>query len=124
MINKEEKMGKFWQDVKDSVKKGVTTAADKTEEYGKIGKVKLDIMNLNKQLDKNFKDLGEKTYETLKAKSKANLADDSAAKDMVAKIDEVKKNLADKEAEIEKIKAEAEKKEPKTKADSTEKKTE
>jgi hypothetical protein len=118
-------MGTFWQDVKSSVKKGVSTAADKTEEYGKIGKVKLDIMNLNKQLDKTFKDLGEKAYETLKAKSKANLADDSAVKDMVAKIDELKKNVIDKEAEIEKIKAEADtKKETKGKADTAAKKTE
>ncbi|HDQ46225.1 MAG TPA: hypothetical protein ENN17_12140 [bacterium] len=115
-------MGTFWQDVKQSVKKGVSTAADKTEEYGKIGKIKLDIMNVEKQLDKAFRELGEKTHEGLKVKTKANLSEDGKIKGMVEKIDALKKNISDKKAEIETIKKEAESKKDK-KEEKKEKKT-
>ena len=101
-------MGSFWDDVKQTIKKGATTAVEKTEEYGKIGKIKIDILNVSKQLDKAYRDLGEISFENLKASKKKDLAKDKTVQELLTKIDELKQDITEKEKEIEKIKEEAE----------------
>lgn len=100
-------MGSLWEDLKETVRKGISTVAVKGEEYGKIGRVKLDIMNLKKQMDQAFRELGVKAYDHAKAKTKSRLEQDEFFQDKVAEIDALKKKVDEKEAEIAKIKEEA-----------------
>ncbi len=96
----------FWEDVKKTVKQGVSVAAEKTEEYTRIGKVKVDILSLKRNLDKNMNALGGQTYEFLTSKKQGSLAANAAVKKIVEKIGELKKSIAAKEKEIDKIKKE------------------
>lgn len=107
-------MGSFWQDLKKTVQKGATTAVEKTEEYGKIGKIKIDILNLNKQVDRNLRELGDMCYNNLKASKKIDLSKEETATELVKTIDELKASVEEKEAEIEKIKEESEAKKENT----------
>ena len=110
-------MGTFWQDLKKTVQRGATTAVEKTEEYGKIGKIKIDILNLNKQLDRTLRELGEMCYENLKASKKKDMAKEEVVGELLVKIDELKALVVEKEAEIEKIKEESEAKKEEADAD-------
>jgi hypothetical protein len=100
-------MAGVWEDIKKSVKQGLTFAADKTEEYTKIGKVKLDVLNLKRDIEKNFKEMGMEVFDLLGQAKKVNIADNAKVKELADKIIELRKTLEVKEAEIEKIKEEA-----------------
>jgi hypothetical protein len=94
----------MWEDLKKTVKSGLSTAAAKTEEYTKIGRAKLDMMNLNKSLSGTLEDLGLETYTQITAGAKGLNLQNAKVKEMVEKIGQIKQSLKDKEAEIETIK--------------------
>lgn len=103
-------MATLWEDVKRTVKEGLTVAVEKTEEYGKIGKVKVEILKLERDSDKALRDLGNEVYGlTKKDKALADAQNDKIKK-IISKIDNLKKSLKAKESEIETIKKEAGKK--------------
>jgi hypothetical protein len=97
-------MPSMWEDLKKTVKSGLSTAAAKTEEYTKIGKAKLDMMNLNKTLSGTLEDLGLETYTQINAGAKGLNLQNTKVKEMVEKIGQIKQSIKDKESEIEAIK--------------------
>jgi hypothetical protein len=100
-------MPSLWDDIKSKVQKGVAVAADKTEELRKIGKVKVDIINVKRSLDNGYKDLGMAVHEHISSGKKGDVKQEAKIKDLVASIDGFVKSLAEKETEIEKIKQDA-----------------
>ena len=101
----------FWNDLKNTLKTGFNVAAEKTEEYTKIGKLKVDIMNLKRTLDKHYTDLGKEAFELINKGKEGDFSTNAKVKGFVGKIKELSKTIKDKDAEIEKIKAEHAKKE-------------
>ena len=97
----------LWQDIKQSVKKGVTTAAEKTEEYTKIGKIKVEILNINRSIDKTCNELGKETFALFEKGKKADVVKNTKINALVKQVKEQKALLKEKEAEIAKIKEEA-----------------
>ena len=59
-------MGDLWEKIRKSVIDGVQVAAEKTEEYTKLGKIKIEILNLKRKISKSFTELGGITYEAIK----------------------------------------------------------
>jgi hypothetical protein len=97
-------MPSMWEDLKKTVKEGLSTAAAKTEEFTKIGKAKLDMMNLNKSLNGALQDLGLEVYTQITEGSKVQPSQNPKVKDFIEKINQFKQSIKDKEAEIEAIK--------------------
>jgi hypothetical protein len=91
---------------------------EKTEEYGKIGKVKLDILKLKADRDKAFRELGSEVYNVVKKDKALAAAQNEKMKKTVSQIDSLIKSLKSKENEIEKIKKEAERDSVKTRTQS------
>ena len=100
----------LWEDIKKTVKEGVSVAAEKTEEYTKIGKVKVDVLNIKRNIEKLHEDLGKEVYRSISTGKKADLASNEKVAGLVKKLDDQNEMLKKKEKEIEKIKKEAEKK--------------
>jgi hypothetical protein len=100
----------MWNDVKKTVKDGFVIATEKTEEYTKIAKVKVDILTKKRDLDKAYHDLGEITYTHLTSGEKASLAQDKGVKALLDTIKRCQNEITNKEAEIEQIKKAAESK--------------
>jgi len=100
-------MPSLWDDIKKTVKEGVAVAAEKTEELRKIGKVKVDTINIRRSLDKGFKDLGTEVYDFLASGKKTAVNQSAKVKELVNVIDGLKESLKQKEEEIELIKQEA-----------------
>ena len=100
-------MSPLWENIKQKLKEGVTVAAEKTEEYTKIGKIKVEILNINRNIDKTFTNLGKEVYTLIDKKKTSGISNNKKVTELIAKINELKSSLAAKEAEIEAIKQEA-----------------
>ena len=96
-----------WEDIKKKVKGGVAIAADKTEEYAKIGKLKVDIVKINHNLDKAYAGLGRAMHKLLSKSKKVDVTDNAQVKTLITKIDDLNKSVQTKEKEIESIKKES-----------------
>lgn len=93
-------MEKLWDKIKKSVLDGVTTAAEKTEEYTKIGKAKLDILAVKHKITRQFTELGGLVYDAVKDnKSESALASDEVAA-VIKRLNELDEELAKRENEM------------------------
>lgn len=96
----------IWADLKKTLKDGVTVAAEKTEEYTKIGRIKVEILNLNRTLDKNYRSLGREVYTHVSDGKKVDPSQDEGIRYFIEKINDLKAAVREKEIEIEAIKEE------------------
>lgn len=100
-------MPNLWDDIAKTIREGVDTVVEKTEELTKIGRIKVDLINIKRNIDKNFSELGGKVYHLMVEEKKTQVASDSEVKKIIDSIKLLEKELNSKNAEIEKIKAEA-----------------
>ena len=98
----------LWEDLKKNVKAGVSTAAEKTEEYTKIGKLKVEILNTNRNLEKGFADIGREVHNVLTAGKKLDPLKNETFKELIEKVNALKADVQAKEKEIEQIRIEYE----------------
>ncbi|HPD25730.1 MAG TPA: hypothetical protein P5078_01705 [Candidatus Marinimicrobia bacterium] len=107
-------MTSIWDDIKKSVggfaskaaeKAGELSreAAEKAEEMTQLGKIKLDIFQIKKDIDKNYTELGRVVYGLLNQNTKGNLIKNEKVASLVNSIKELEKKLKDKEAQYYKI---------------------
>lgn len=97
-------MSKFMNDIKRNFRIGI----EKTEEIGKIGKLKVDILGIQHNLDKVFKELGEIAYVYLKDPRKGDLKAEKKTGDLIKKIDQYQSEIKAKEKEIQTVRKEHE----------------
>lgn len=92
----------------DSIRDGLELVVDKTEEYGKIGKLKVDIFGIKRNIEKQFTELGGRVYELMTTKSATKIADDEEVKKAIETVKNLEVQLKEKELEIDKVKTEKE----------------
>lgn len=102
-------MGSLWEDIRDGIRDGIELVVDKTEEYSKIGKIKVDIIGIKRNIEKGFSELGGRAYEILKENKKKNVGSDADVKRLVDELMELEKSLDEKKNEIIKVREEKEK---------------
>ncbi|MCD6204778.1 MAG: hypothetical protein J7L22_03850 [Candidatus Marinimicrobia bacterium] len=101
-------MANLWNDIKKSLEEFVSKAADKAgeftreaadkaEEVTKLGKVKLDIFQIKRDIEKQFAELGGILYQLLQDKKTKDLEKNENIKACVAAIKELEKKLKAKE---------------------------
>jgi hypothetical protein len=97
-------MSGFWKKVKktlkesaDVIKETAVTVAEKTQEATKMGKLKIQIMGLSRNAEKNFAEMGGRVYELLESGVK-NVLFDARLRKLIdkAKKYEEKINAAEK----------------------------
>jgi len=98
-------MGKFL----DSLRDGFELVVDKTEELGKIGKIKVDIYSVKRDTEKKLTELGEKVFLLLEENENAAVAEDETVKNLMQVTSSYKEKIEEKEKEIETIREEKEK---------------
>lgn len=79
----------LWDDLKKTLIEGVNVAAEKTEEYTKIGKVRVDLLNLNRKLDKTYKALGREIYVRVSDGKKIDAHKDEGISYFIEKINHI-----------------------------------
>ncbi|MFC1573606.1 hypothetical protein ACFL30_00315 [Candidatus Latescibacterota bacterium] len=90
-------MENLWGKIKKSVIEGASYAAEKTEELTKLGKIKIEILNVKRKISGQFSELGSITYEAVKAETvEKELASDNV-KALIETINGLESELLAKE---------------------------
>lgn len=98
-------MANLWDDIAKTLREGVDTVVEKTGELTKIGKIKIDILNIKRNVQKNFSELGGRVYQLIAKEKKTEISTDKEAKEIVECIKILEKELDDKKSELEKVKS-------------------
>lgn len=112
-------MSNLWKEIKDNVKEWSTAAikkadevsklaVEKTGDFTKISKIKLDIRQTQKDIDNVFEDLGRYVYMQVKDKNVTSFKTNTEFVDTIKKIDGFKIKIDNFEKEIDNIKSEVE----------------
>ncbi len=101
-------MGSLFDDIRDGIKEGIALVADKADEYTKIGKLQVEILGVQRNIDKLFSELGGRTYEILKEDDNKPVADDDEVKRLISELKVLEGQLNAKKEEIASVKAEKE----------------
>ncbi len=108
-------MSKLWDDLKDNMKDWSVTAVEKAEEMSKIAvakteemtrisKVKFEIHQLHREMNKVFEDLGKLAFEHTKNEHMASFSGNKDFFKLVNKIEDLKIKIEMKEKDINEIK--------------------
>lgn len=113
-------MSNLWKEIKDNVKEWSTAAikkadevsklaVEKTGDFTKISKIKLDIRQTQKDIDNAFEDLGRYVFMQVKDKNVTSFKTNTEFNDTINKLDNFKTKIKNFEKEIDNIKKEVEK---------------
>ena len=108
-------MSKLWDDLKDNMKDWSVTAVEKAEEMSKIAvakteemtrisKVKFEIHQLHRELNKVYENLGKLAFEHTKNEHMASFSGNKDFFKLVNKIEDLKVEIEMKEKDINDIK--------------------
>ena len=108
-------MNKLWDDLKDNMKEWSASAVEKAEEisrvavakgeeFTKISKLKIEIIQLQKQKDAQYKKLGKLVFNFVQKDNLANFTGNAEFFKIVDKINKINKNLNEKNDNIDTIK--------------------
>lgn len=93
-------MSTRWERLKRGVRKATSVAADKAALMAQMGKVKLAITNVERNIARTEKGLGRHVFE-LVVKGETSIAGDEQVKRSVEKITVLEADLKEKRAEME-----------------------
>ena len=113
-------MSNLWKEIKDNVKEWSTAAikkadevsklaVEKTGDFTKISKIKLDVRQTQKDIDNVFEDLGRYVYMQVQDKKVTSFKTNNDFNDSIKKIDGFKMKIKNFGKEIDNIKKEVEK---------------
>lgn len=83
-----------WKNLKQSILDGIQTSVEQAEKLTRLGKFKLDLVNLRQGLEKALLKLGTRTYELLSEDKLDKLEQDSEIVEYRAQADEIYGKIA------------------------------
>ena len=110
-------MSKLWDDLKDNMKDWSTSAVEKaeemsriamakTEEMTRISKIKFEIHQLHRDMNKAYEKLGILAYSQIKEDNMASFSGNNDFFQIVSKVESLAEQIQKKKEEIENIKLE------------------
>jgi hypothetical protein len=102
-------MDSAWEKIKKGVREGAAISMEKIEEYSKIGKLKVEEFATKKKIERNFVDIGERTFDLIAGLKNSEIAEDLAIKKCVENIKAFNSELDTIEKKIKEILEEAKK---------------
>ena len=110
-------MSKLWEDLKENMRDWSTSAVEKaeevsrmamakTEEMTRISKIKFEIHQLQREMNKYFEKLGKLAYSHTKEDHMATFSGNTDFFKIVSRVETIKEEISRKEDEIENIKLE------------------
>lgn len=98
----------LWENLKKGLLEGLQSATDKTSEYTKIGRIKIDMLGIKKEIEEKFIELGGRVYHNSVERNESCIDKDLQIGQLILQIKELEQDLKSYNAEIEKIKNEGE----------------
>ena len=107
-------MSKLWDDLKDNMKDWSTSAVEKaeemsriamakTEEMTRISKIKFEIHQLHRDMNKAYEKLGKLAYSQIKEDNMASFSGNNDFFQIVSKVESLAEQIQNKKEEIENI---------------------
>jgi hypothetical protein len=100
-------MTEFWDNLKKGLSDGIKTVSAKTEELTKIGRLKIEVIAVKRDIEKSFIEFGGKIYHQLNKKSSVDIREDDDLNNLVNQIKTFEKKMKKLEKDIERIHSEA-----------------
>ena len=98
-------MSGLWQKIKQGVHQSASVAAEKAEEFGRIGKQRLDIANAKREINRAHAELGATVYRLWEKERDPKIMNQAEVQGFMDQIKALEADLREKEAEMERMKA-------------------
>ena len=95
--------GDFWSKLKQRLREVSIAAADFTEEQALIGKLKFDILNLTRKVERKQREIGQRICELAKESARVSALNDGDIVRLIAEIDELELQISYKREDITKV---------------------
>lgn len=94
----------LWEEIKKELSGGFQTVADKTAEYTRMGRLKIDVLGVKKEIEEKFIELGGRVYQRAIEENKNSIDDDMHISQLILQIKELEQEYKEREAEMRDIK--------------------
>jgi len=84
--------------------KGLKNAGGKTSDFTKIGRIKIDVLGIKKEMEEKFIELGGRVYQLMGEEEKNDYTKNKEINHIVEQIHELERELNAYDAEIKRIK--------------------
>ncbi len=101
-------MSTSWEEVRGSIHEFFSAAAEKTDEFIKVGKRRLSIAEIKRNITAQYAELGGRVYHLIRQGEAASIGADPEVESLVSTIHRLEDDLKAKEMEIEEIRASGE----------------
>ena len=91
---------------KNELIKGIKNVSEKTNELTALGRLKIDILALNRDIDRSFVKIGKKVYHMVEISSIKEIESDKQLSNLIKKTKVLMKKLKDMEKRLENIRKE------------------
>ncbi|MFQ5632615.1 MAG: hypothetical protein ACE5I1_27925 [bacterium] len=102
-MEKKESVEKFLDDVVKTVKVGFDKVVAKTDQLTHMGRLKMDIMSINRDIEKNYTELGTRVYLLIAKGKNTSVNEDNQVQSLIEKIEELEERLALKKDEYDHV---------------------
>lgn len=96
-------MGTTWNKIKKSMSAGYQNLSEKTGEMTQIGRLKIEIIAIKRDIEKAFIELGGRVYHNLEKKNEDDILSDQRIKKLVKDIKSLELKLKSLELKIEQV---------------------
>jgi hypothetical protein len=100
--------GNVWNKIRTSVVDGVTIAVEKTEEYTRLGKAKIDVLAVRRKIVRKQADLGALIYQAVKEGRTGMVMDSDPVRDIIVELELLDNELSENERVYNELRAKAE----------------
>ena len=100
-------MSTNWDEVRKSIHEFFSAAAEKTDEFIKVGKRKLSIAEIRRNMASHYAELGGRVYHLIRQGQAEGIGSDGEVESLVSRIQKLENELKAKEIEIEEIRVSA-----------------
>ena len=97
-------MSTNWEEVRTSIQEFFSSAAEKTDEFIKVGKRKLSMAEIKRNITGQYAELGGRVYHLARGGEAGMIESDEEVELLVSRIHKLEDELKAKEMEIEEIK--------------------
>jgi len=94
----------LWEHLKKGLMEGIQSATDKTSEYTKIGRIKIDVLGVKKEIEEKLLELGGRLYHLIVEEKSYDIKKDKHIMQLIEQVKELEEELQNYSDELKRIK--------------------
>jgi len=96
-------MPSLLEDVIRQVREGLSVLGERTERYTKMGRLRIDMLSLERQTDQAFSELGRRVYHLLTEEPGSEISHDDHVRKVLSRIGDLQAQLDEKRRELQRL---------------------